>query len=135
MPVAIQTIHPLSIHIQMTMSQAWNGLFQKFQSLELIVGLTFEKGSRSIANASKRLDILPLTISKLSIQSPLSINPIYSSLSTITSVFLSPPRSTTQPGSDRLEIPLVTSRTPSVQGSFALRMFISCTCTSVLEWK
>ncbi len=128
MPVAIQTIHPLSIHIQMTMSQAWNGLFQKFQSLELIVGLTFEKGSRSIANASKRLtlDILPLTISKLSIQSPLSINPIYSSLSTITSVFLSPPRSTTQPGSDRLEIPLVTSRTPSVHSSFALRMFISC---------
>ena len=126
MPVAIQTIHPLSIHIQMTMSQAWNGLFQKFQSLELIVGLTFEKGSRSIANASKRLtlDILPLTISKLSIQSPLSINPIYSSLSTITSVFLSPPRSTTQPGSDRLEIPLVTSRTPSVHSSFALRMFI-----------
>ena len=27
----------LSIHFQMTISQAWNGLFQKFQSLELIV--------------------------------------------------------------------------------------------------
>ena len=27
----------LSMHFQMTISQAWNGLFQKFQSLELIV--------------------------------------------------------------------------------------------------
>ena len=39
----------LSIHFQITISRAWNGLFQKFQSLEIIVwsALALEKGPRT----------------------------------------------------------------------------------------
>ena len=47
----------LSIHIQMTISQAWGGLFQKFQSLKSIVwsAPSLDKGPRSTASKGVKL--------------------------------------------------------------------------------
>ena len=52
----------LSIHIQMTISQAWGGLFQKFQSLKSIVwsAPSLDKGPRS--TASKGFKLRPLKV-------------------------------------------------------------------------